>query len=288
MTEDEARLYFVASRDDPFVASWVAVLDQHKLPARATISPYDWWDSFQEFYHYDLISDDNFRHVSPEKSFFGKQTPRNGAIQDALQNVRILRSSAECDDLDDAGIRGVEEVTMSDKKPFPIFDNPTAIATKSTTLPSRPESHRQSLSPFAGGATQAPARMEVFEKPQLRSRGPGSLMSPIAPGVPAPRVSSFLDPTPSGARDMLPCTTNTNLAARPDPRAYPNEAELTFEIRCCGRPLPYEQDDGDVIDPGDKESHMILEILFHGQCEHCNKTYHFSVATPMPRDTPSY
>ena len=124
--------------------------------------------------------------------------------------------------------------------------------------------------------------VDVFERTARTANtiGPGGGMQifetqeEVLPALPERRsVTSFEE-------------VRTNFASSgPDPKPYVED--FNPRILCCGdKPLHLNQDDGDVIDPGENADMepALLEVVFHAECPACHTRYHFSAAKPTSRD----
>ena len=247
MNKDAAEKYLVAARDNPFVAAWVAVLDFHKCPSHAEIAGGDWFDAFQEFYLYGLVSEEHMQRIDIDKTFFRNRRPSGVEIQQTLNNLRVINSMSE------------EEDPVAN---FNVFDSDKAIV------------HQGRIAP-----TTVTRQVNVFEtsleRGQPVTRGEFEVFQdrPL-PSMPEPRkIEPFQESmvTPRGGKiDPAPYVENVN-----------------FQILCCGIPLELVEDDSDLIDPGESEGeadHFVLEMVCHATCPACGTAHHHSAAKPTSRD----
>jgi hypothetical protein len=253
MTQDEALMYLVASRDNPYVAAWLAVLDVNKLPVCTPIAPHDWWDSFQAVYLHGLVSDEHFATIDIAKTFFGVKQPSSAELSDATHQLKHLRQLAKPE----------ENRPMSNPKSIAIFE-------KEERALAKPNGHGALDSPSGLFNPLAPAHrpgeMQIFEDP------------------PAPTLSHRRSPVKAfeETRAVIADRANKGLACV-DPAPYVENVD--FVMMCCGQPIDIVLDDGDMIDPGAEEhSNVLEEMIFHGSCPTCEAEYHTSMSRPVPRD----
>lgn len=90
MNKQQALRLIVAAQDDPIVAAWVGVLDEHKLSPDAEVSPYEAWDTFQELHRHGYVSDSSLNTSSLKRAFFGRQRPNPGRLHQAFYHLKIL------------------------------------------------------------------------------------------------------------------------------------------------------------------------------------------------------
>jgi hypothetical protein len=257
MNRCEAEVILVASRDNPFVAALVAVIDEHKVPANCEIAPQDWWDAYQDFYYLGLVNESEFRAVDVTKTFFGKKRPTTIQIQDALCQLKTLRSMSD-----------PKEEQMPDNK-FALFENeersliqPNNAGAVQVGTPFG-SSMPRSISPFEEKASIGPVMEQGrIEQPRFNPRG-----GEIQPFAPTMR-----------RRTGIACQHEVDATPRPD--------GLEIEFKCCGRLLDFIQDDGECLDPEDSpDGQAAIEFIFHSKCENCQTIFHFSAAKPVPNDT---
>lgn len=194
------RLYLAASDGDPFIASYVAILDENKLPAYADVAAQDWWGSYQDFHASGAVSSEVFARTDPKKSFFRGTGPPMRAVQTALQELLILRSM--CDPS--------KENQMSDKSPFMSspFENKGALVKQQQEIDR--------------GSND---RLQRLESPDQRAIGSMSPFAPVAlaPAEPVFHGSPLLGNQPS----RLPCTQD-----EPVPRTGGNGFVRVICERC--------------------------------------------------------
>ena len=100
MNEERARRYVVSSNGNAFVAAWISILDEHKLPLGTSIPPQDWYNAFEELYLSNAIDEIAFNTCNVKKAFFSGRMLNADELQHAFWNLQYLRSSSSGEAID--------------------------------------------------------------------------------------------------------------------------------------------------------------------------------------------
>jgi hypothetical protein len=277
MTEARARLYLAAARNDPLVAAWIAILDEHQLPARAEIAPGDWQETFADLFWLDLISPDAFNAVD-FKNRLSQLIPSSRAVDEALQRLFDLRAENE-----------FLEVLMDKLDPF----GPSSPTTDEKSLALRQAEPRQALAtraPTPPLASNAPAPFDLFAAP-TRAAAPlaSSAPSPLARRAP-PASQLAANPLAATRRALeqpaaLPCHrvggTDEGLSP-PDPRTFIKAYDL--RLYCCGQEVELDFENGEQIGTSDGGDTVLVEFVFYAQCPHCKSDKHIHETRQLPAE----
>lgn len=238
MTKTEALRLLVASRDDPVVAAWAGIIDEHKLGPGADVSPYEAWGLYQDLYLKGLIPETNFNIQGAPGSFI-RRRPSTGDISGALYNLRVLRA------------QDTPKEEMKNSNPFSeSSDNALEKRSKRTSIELRGE-----LGPTAPGLT-APTGRPIHNKSFLQqadtqkegSRNPFSNQDRKLPQRP------------------LPCTRTAD--------GFPSlscSCGHPIELEVAGPADATEQELMDQL-----EHIELLDVVLFGECKECGWVWHIS------------
>lgn len=249
MTKSDALRIFIAAQDDPILAAWAAVAHEHKMSPMSDISPYEYWEAFQDLYSHGLISSHQFDGVNVRQVFFSGRRPPESEVQRVLDNLR----------------------TFSD----PLFQEPPTMTRQK--LPSNPfatNGNENSLTTRDSGGELAGGRMS----PSLPARSASPGLNPFSQREVLPQSK---DPN---AIPLSAFTQNSGLACRDSaarrdlPGGRPT-GDVTVRIYCCETELQMEvadmQAEGPDSIPGGQIS--ITDRVLHGTCRICHREHHHSV-----------
>ena len=248
--------YLVAAKNNPFVASWIAVLDAYQMPSFAELTPGDWWESFQDFWHEGFVGDATMMSLNVDKEFW-KKTPPRKEIYEAHAALDKMRKEGQMVNFD-------------------VFDKPTAIARpQRSVVRSTSFDELDRLAPREEHA----ALSSVFEE-KPRTMEPFRTFEGLAPRSSTPEIVAFDQPRENG-RISSPIARREHNAL--DPRNY---TDFKPTITCCGSVLELHFDDsrdvsGEIGSKEDGELKMI-EYVFHTQCPVCDCEGHHSFVKPVP------
>ena len=247
-----------AAGENPFLASWIAVLDQYQLPSFAEIAPGDWWESFQEFWHEGYVNDDDMSSIDVNREFW-KQTPPKHEISDSYSALQSNRKKG---------------INMSE---FDVFEKPSAIM--------RPTNGSALHQVQRSSQSQSPALASVFEQPavKLTAFTPLEQLPSMRTGNGNGVVAAFDHPATKPTRSIE--TSRERDFSNVDPRSYIHE--FNPQVVCCSKPMDLHYDDGrDVsgeLGTKDGRDYMMLEYVFHATCSICDTEGHFSFVKPVPK-----
>src|SRR6266542_3226680 len=259
MTEARARLYLAAACDDPLVAAWISILDQHRLPPRAEIARFDWQDAFADLFNLGFVPDEFFNAVD-FKHDLNALTPSAYAIDRALGRLVDVRAQA-----------ALETIRMDKFDPF----------ADSNALTLRDAEPRRSLTRHEELTPLAPRKPPLFD---MLPAGPRSAPS-LAPIAPSPRLNGFAPAAdgrrPSG-RTGLPCQeVEDNEDGPGDPRSYIQGFDIHFY--CCGNEVPLNYENGEETPEQDTNGERVMvEFVFYGTCPTCESHKHIHEIRPLP------
>ncbi len=244
MNKSDALRIFIAAQDDPVLASWAAVAHEYKLTPLCDVSPYEYWEAFQEFFSHGLVTPAQYDGIDARQVFFSGRRPPAQDVQRVLDNLHKL--------------------------PERQFQEPSMTKTK---LPENPfASNGTSLVPKEGNGL-ANGHRNGHALP-ARQASPG--LNPFSTQHEAlPREKSHIPMEAFGSGTALPCRDS----GRPDKQALREMGEVQLQVWCCGEELEMEvadmQADGPDSIPGGQLT--VIDRVLHGTCKRCNREHHHSV-----------
>lgn len=265
MNEARARLYLAAARDDPLVAAWIRILDEHQLPARTEVAPVDWQEAFADLFWLGLVSADVFNAID-FKHRLCQLIPSTRAIDRALSRLADLRAE------------GHHQEYLMDK--FDPFGDPKALALRGAE-PHRALTKKDPPSPLS---SNAPAPFDMLAAP-ARATGP------LAPSAPSSRSSALDGSSLAATRRALerpadlPCHrvgSAEDEAGPGDPRTYIKDFDVHFY--CCGEELELIYENGEEVGTREDSDAVLVEFCFYAACPHCKSEKHIHETRPLPAD----
>lgn len=260
MNKADALRVFVAAQDDPVLAAWAAVVHEHKASPYTDVSPYEYWEAFQELFSYGLVSPEQYNGINARRVFF-ERSPPAGEIQRVLDNLRVLAEYSNS---------STEQPSMSSKTKLPSnpFGDPHETNGNAMVTNERGASlvgHR----PNGLGAPRSSAPLSPFGGKQEMRGG---------------RESIPLEPF--GNKPTLPCRDDVKRGGN---RLAKSEAQMhgvNIQIYCCGTELEMEvadmQAEGPDAPPGGQIS--VLSCILHGTCSQCEREHHHSIGQVVRAD----
>jgi hypothetical protein len=276
-----ARLYLVAAEDNPLIAAWISVLDEHGMHCRTEIAPQDWEAAFEDLFSLGFVDHSDFNALDFKRAF-RRRPPPIADVEAALNRLASLRQLADEDHH--------QEISMS-KSDRSALDFPLERE-ESLSLTS---AERQKLGMFYVDEPAALVRERVGAlAPALAA---GDLFAPSIPAARGLATSAdgleLLGSTRRALERVSP--ERTSLARRPaarededgepiaDPRPY--ISELDMRLHCCGRELELLYEDGhDVSHQLPQSGHLMLEFTWSAACPICNTEHHHTATRPYPAD----
>ena len=265
MTEAHARLYLAAARDDPLVAAWIRILDEHRLPARAEVAPSDFQGSFDDLFLLDLIPAQLFNAID-FKHRLAELIPSAHDIDRALSRLADLRAD-----------HPKEHYVMDDK--FGKFTDSKALTLRGA------ESRRSLLraEPFSPlTMPDAPAPFAMLARSERESAAFDLLEPSPRSGVLARNdlaaTRRALEP-----RTGLPCQrfdADEDEATPGDPRTFVRDFDL--QVLCCGKPVVLEYENGEEVGQVEGSDAILVEFLFYGECPQCGGRKTINETRPLP------
>lgn len=259
MNEARARRYLAAARDDPLVAAWIRILDEHHLPPRAEVAPHDFADSFADFFALDLVSAAVF-NAADFKHRLSELTPSAPDLDRALLRLADL-------DADDHR----KEFLMNDK--FDLFDK-KALALRDAE-PRRALSRAEPFAPLSTPRTPAPFDLLASPAP------PPASLAPLAPSTRSSELAGVRRALEPHAR--LPCQrvdADVDEASPGDPRTFIRDFDL--RVLCCGREVELIYESGEEVGSVENSDDVTVEFLFYAQCPNCHSDQHLQVTRRLP------
>lgn len=267
MNKFEARRYVVSSKGNAFVAAWLSVIDQHKLPICTSVSADDWYESFEKMYMHDVVDDDVFNMCDVKRVFFSGNKPDGQAIDSAFWNLKFLRSQHPGEATDN------EEYIMNRRlnADLPCPDLSEVIERPGSLVPAFERRNDRALDVSRTLSTPTELAMpdlpgltgSVIERPELNESSIGTLSGP------SPDVRG------------LSCQ-------RSEPQKFgkPYTEWANFTVTCCDDEITLEDTgDGDWYEGSENEDHDVVELQLHGTCNRCSAVFHMGASLPLPKGT---
>jgi hypothetical protein len=113
-----AELYLAAARNDPFLASFIRVLDEHQMGHRTEVAPHDWEEAFEQLFNLGLIPCDQFNRID-FKHAFRSSTPPVRDVEAALAELARLREAQDRKENPMSGFDGFDKKDFLTLRPGP-------------------------------------------------------------------------------------------------------------------------------------------------------------------------
>ena len=231
----------MAARDEPLIASWVSVLDKYKMPCSCDVAPNDWWDAYQDFYQFGLVSEQDFNSVDTKEIFDRKKKPDQSLVSAAMGHLSILKNYSS-------------DIPMRNNKNELMLHQEAAV----------PDSNLPALPSLSGMAPMRSIDFPVHDVPVL----PGMEMQNMQlPGNQASTVSFHEEarlPLP-GEMDNKPLGLLCHQVGEND------EIEKHTSCLNCGSSMVMLFEDDDYVTPSQiTGEYGIQQVHFYGSCDDCN------------------
>lgn len=264
MDQDTALLYMTAARSDPFLAAYVAVLDEHLLGHSVPIHGDEWWASFQQFVNHGLVPDYMYVNLDVDRVFYRRARPKPTAVDGALFHVKRLRA-------------------MREDREDPMAGNGFKVFEENKGLERREDNGRNGNGHGLSHPLSGPRGFSVFAPedpapPLVRDRAHDH---DLGLGANRERWETDARLARENMRQPgLPCVDPRPM----DPRPYVEDWNPKFF--CCDMttPITFVQEsigDAHEGDPNDESPQNEIEFVYHGTCPVCNRRHHWTSVAPV-------
>lgn len=243
MNRQQAVRYLVAAGDNPKLAAWISILNEHKLGTDADISPSDHWEAYEGFYNHGLVSSRDYNEADVRREFLQSPRPNSFDVQQALDNWKILNAQ---------DLPGENTMTKVYR------DAPSAL------VPRRQQDSFDSL-------TLAP--MQQDER-SLSFPAPEPTPMALEPAMP-PQIAPSMGPAiPLGMGEPL------DRPKRLPGQELSFEPLITCGF--CKTTFMGEVSEGDEADEQKLRDAVLVFYMYHGTCPQCGHESHHSTEGPAP------
>lgn len=265
MNEHRARRYILSSNGNAFVAAWISVLDEHKLPLGTSVPPQEWYEAFEELYLSNAIDEVAFNTCNTKKVFFSGREVNGDELQRAFWNLQYLRSSSPGEAIDN-------EDPMSNDHPEDLFAIPQEEAPRNELELHRGDNRALSVPDHHSfGQLSAPPSSDfgLLDGPVIDRSN--DLLAPYDnPNLPSNDIRGL----PSAD---LPCRDDRK-------KGEPSTEDVNFSLTCCGEEVVLtDTGGGDWYEGEEDDDFDGVDLSMHGTCVRCASTFHLGAGIPMPK-----